>query len=234
MCSPSRAIVPAAIAASTDKNDSAIHPPSPHPTIAHSPSTHPAAPTMAAEIKLFGKWTYKELNISDITLLDMIAIKEKDHVFIPHTAGRYQIKRFRKAQCPAVERLANALMRKGRNNGKKMLAMRIIQQVRPKPGGERSERGQLMACVGVEHAECDGAVDPDRSGCSPPRSIWLVAQLSAMLSAHDLLQCYYWRCKAAGAPCCAVRAAHSAPSPPSHTPSQPHTHPRDRLLRSST
>ena len=96
---------------------------------------------MAAEIKLFGKWTYKELNISDITLLDMIAIKEKDHVFIPHTAGRYQIKRFRKAQCPAVERLANALMRKGRNNGKKMLAMRIIQQVRPKPGGELSERG---------------------------------------------------------------------------------------------
>jgi hypothetical protein len=85
---------------------------------------------MAAEIKLFGKWSYKELNIGDITLEDFIAIKEKDHVFIPHTAGRYQIKRFRKAQCPAVERLANALMRKGRNNGKKVLAMRIIQQVR--------------------------------------------------------------------------------------------------------
>lgn len=74
------------------------------------------------------QWSYKELNIDDLTLEDFIAIKDKDHVFIPHTAGRYQIKRFRKAQCPAVERLANALMRKGRNNGKKMLAMRIIQQ----------------------------------------------------------------------------------------------------------
>ena len=27
-----------------------------------------------------------------------------------------------------MERLANAMMRKGRNNGKKILAMRIIQQ----------------------------------------------------------------------------------------------------------
>ena len=49
-------------------------------------------------------------------------------VFVPHTAGRYQLKRFRKAQCPVVERLCNALMRKGRNNGKKLLALRIVQQ----------------------------------------------------------------------------------------------------------
>ena len=33
-----------------------------------------------ADIKLFGKWTYKELNIGDITLEDFIAIKDKDHV----------------------------------------------------------------------------------------------------------------------------------------------------------
>lgn len=49
-------------------------------------------------------------------------------VFVPHTAGRYQIKRFRKAQCPIVERLVNSLMRKGRNNGKKTLGVRIVQQ----------------------------------------------------------------------------------------------------------
>ena len=47
---------------------------------------------------------------------------------MPHTAGRYQIKRFRKAQCPIVERLVNSLMRKGRNNGKKTLGVRIVQQ----------------------------------------------------------------------------------------------------------
>jgi ribosomal protein uS7 len=49
-------------------------------------------------------------------------------VYVPHTAGRYQVKRFRKAQCPIVERLINALMRKARNNGKKFLGMKIVQQ----------------------------------------------------------------------------------------------------------
>ena len=47
---------------------------------------------------------------------------------VPHTAGRYQTKRFRKAQCPIVERLTNSLMMHGRNNGKKQLAMKIVKQ----------------------------------------------------------------------------------------------------------
>lgn len=46
---------------------------------------------------------------------------------MPHTAGRYQTKRFRKAQCPIVERLTNSLMMHGRNNGKKQLAVRIVR-----------------------------------------------------------------------------------------------------------
>ena len=70
---------------------------------------------------------------------------------IPHTAGRYSIKRFRKAQvcvfatrlndysdcplitftcicsAPMVERLTNSLMMHGRNNGKKLMAARIVQ-----------------------------------------------------------------------------------------------------------
>ena len=46
---------------------------------------------------------------------------------MPHTAGRYQTKRFRKAQCPIVERLTNSLMMHGRNNGKKLLAVRIVR-----------------------------------------------------------------------------------------------------------
>lgn len=47
--------------------------------------------------------------------------------YLPHTALRYQKKRFRKAQCPIVERLANALMRHGRNAGKKLMAARIMK-----------------------------------------------------------------------------------------------------------
>jgi small subunit ribosomal protein S5e len=37
------------------------------------------------------------------------------------------MKRFRKAQCPIVERLTNSLMMHGRNNGKKLMAVRIIK-----------------------------------------------------------------------------------------------------------
>jgi hypothetical protein len=36
-------------------------------------------------------------------------------------AGRYQVKRFRKALCPIVERLCNALMRKGREKRKTVI-----------------------------------------------------------------------------------------------------------------
>ena len=47
-------------------------------------------------------------------------------VYISHSAGRYAVKRFRKAQCPIIERLTNSLMMNGRNNGKKLMAVRII------------------------------------------------------------------------------------------------------------
>ncbi len=42
--------------------------------------------------------------ITDISLEDYIAVKPKYAVYVPHTAGRYQKRRFRKAQCPIVER----------------------------------------------------------------------------------------------------------------------------------
>lgn len=68
------------------------------------------------------------MSCQDISLADHIAIKQKSaQVYLPHTAGRWQAKRFRKNQCPIVERLINALMQHGRNNGKKMLAVRIVK-----------------------------------------------------------------------------------------------------------
>ena len=42
--------------------------------------------------------------VNDISLEDYITVKQKSAIFVPHTAGRYQKKRFRKAQCPVVER----------------------------------------------------------------------------------------------------------------------------------
>jgi small subunit ribosomal protein S5e len=67
--------------------------------------------------------------VNDISLEDYLAVKApKLARFTAHSAGRFQKRRFRKAQCPIVERLTNSLMMHGRNNGKKLLAVRVVQQ----------------------------------------------------------------------------------------------------------
>merc|ERR1711872_279195 len=82
---------------------------------------------MTTEAKLFGKWPYEDLSVGDLSLVDYIAVKDKACVYTPHTSGRYQKKRFRKALCPIVERLVNSMMMHGRNNGKKLLGIRIVR-----------------------------------------------------------------------------------------------------------
>jgi len=84
--------------------------------------------TFNTSFKLFGKFDYSEVKTQDICFKDYIAVDSiKSKVFVPHTAGRWQIKKFRKAQCPIVERLVGSLMFHGRNAGKKALACRIVK-----------------------------------------------------------------------------------------------------------
>lgn len=79
----------------------------------------------AQEIKLFNKWSFQDVTVKDISLTDYIQIRQP--VFVSHTAGKYASKRFRKSQCPIIERLTNSLMMNGRNNGKKLKAVRIVK-----------------------------------------------------------------------------------------------------------
>ncbi|KAL2986163.1 hypothetical protein AAZX31_12G190600 [Glycine max] len=80
------------------------------------------------DVKLFNRWSFEDIEVTDISLADYIGVAASKHAtYVPHTAGRYSVKRFRKAQCPIVERLTNSLMMHGRNNGKKLLAVRIIK-----------------------------------------------------------------------------------------------------------
>merc|ERR1712100_396473 len=81
----------------------------------------------ATEVKLFNKYSFEDVQISEIPLTDYIAAKSANAVFLPHSAGRWSKKRFKKAQCPIVERITNSLMMHGRNNGKKVLAVRIMK-----------------------------------------------------------------------------------------------------------
>lgn len=95
-----------------------------------------AADTVAAvevdptqlDVKLFNRWSFEDVEVTDISLADYIGVAASKHAtYVPHTAGRYSVKRFRKAQCPIIERLTNSLMMHGRNNGKKLMAVRIIK-----------------------------------------------------------------------------------------------------------
>ncbi|XP_059646456.1 small ribosomal subunit protein uS7-like [Cornus florida] len=80
------------------------------------------------DVKLFNRWSYDDVQVQDISVEDYITATAAKHpTYMPHTAGRYQAKRFRKAQCPIVERLVNSMMMHGRNNGKKLMAVRIVK-----------------------------------------------------------------------------------------------------------
>ncbi|CCD13349.1 unnamed protein product [Trypanosoma congolense IL3000] len=74
--------------------------------------------------KLFNKWSYDNLQTAEIALSDYIT---RTPTYVPHSAGRWQKKRFRKARIPIVERLTNGLMFKGRGNGKKLQAVRLVR-----------------------------------------------------------------------------------------------------------
>lgn len=76
------------------------------------------------ELKLFGKWSYRDVVILDPSLKKYISLKP---VIVPHTAGRHAHRRFGKAEVPIVERLINKMMRKAKNTGKKHLAYNIVK-----------------------------------------------------------------------------------------------------------
>merc|ERR1712226_124464 len=93
------------------------------------PRKFPIMSGSATEIKLFNEFSFEDVQVSDMALQDYIASKAGNACYLPHSAGRWQKKRFKKAQCPIVERMTNSLMMHGRNNGKKLLAVRVMRHV---------------------------------------------------------------------------------------------------------
>lgn len=75
------------------------------------------------DVKVFGKWDTK-VEVRDPSLKKYICLMP---VYLPHTGGRHEHRRFGKAKVPIVERLINQIMRPGRNKGKKHLAYSIVK-----------------------------------------------------------------------------------------------------------
>ena len=76
------------------------------------------------EIKLFGKWNFEGIEVKDPGLKRYISLKP---VHVPHSMGRHEHGRFRKAEVNIVERLVNDLMRPGRSAGKKTRAINLVK-----------------------------------------------------------------------------------------------------------
>ncbi len=76
------------------------------------------------EVKLFGKWSFSGIEVQDPGLKRYISL---DPVFAPHSMGRHEHGRFRKAEVNIVERLVNNLMRPGPAAGKKERAVNVVR-----------------------------------------------------------------------------------------------------------
>lgn len=76
------------------------------------------------EIKLFGKWSFEGVSVQDPGLEQYISLKP---VYIPHSMGRHEHGKFRKAKVSIVERLINNLMRPGSCAGKKTRAITLLR-----------------------------------------------------------------------------------------------------------
>ncbi len=77
------------------------------------------------EIKLFQKWSFKDIKVEDIGLQRYLNLTP---MVAPHSMGRHEHQRFRKAKVNIVERLINGLMRSGKNSGKKAKATNIVKE----------------------------------------------------------------------------------------------------------
>jgi small subunit ribosomal protein S7 len=79
----------------------------------------------AQEIMLFQKWSFKDIKVVDIGLQRYLNLTP---MVAPHSMGRHEHQRFRKAKVNIVERLINNLMRPGKNSGKKAKTTNIVKE----------------------------------------------------------------------------------------------------------
>jgi small subunit ribosomal protein S7 len=74
--------------------------------------------------KLFGEWGFEGIDVRDIGLQRYLNLTP---IYIPHTGGRHEARKFRKSGMNIAERLINSLIRPGSSGGDKS---RIISVVR--------------------------------------------------------------------------------------------------------
>jgi len=75
-------------------------------------------------IKLFGEWSFEGIDVRDIGLKRYLNLEP---VWLPHSGGRHEARKFRKSRLNIVERFINSLIKPGSSGGDKS---RITNSVR--------------------------------------------------------------------------------------------------------
>lgn len=79
---------------------------------------------LSEHLKVFGQWSVEGIEILDEGLKKYISLTPS---VVPHSSGRHEHRRFAKSQVNIIERLANMLMRPGKNGGKKTKALSAVK-----------------------------------------------------------------------------------------------------------
>jgi small subunit ribosomal protein S7 len=67
-------------------------------------------------IKLFGEWSFEGIDVRDIGLKRYLNLEP---VWLPHSGGRHEARKFRKSRLNIVERFINSLIKPGSSGGEK-------------------------------------------------------------------------------------------------------------------
>jgi small subunit ribosomal protein S7 len=67
-------------------------------------------------IKLFGEWSFEGIDVRDIGLKRYLNLEP---VWLPHSGGRHEARKFRKSRLNIVERFINSLIKPGSSGGDK-------------------------------------------------------------------------------------------------------------------
>ena len=75
-------------------------------------------------IKLFGEWSFEGIDVRDIGLKRYLNLKP---VWLPHSGGRHEARKFRKSRLNIVERFINSLIKPGSSGGDKSRITNSVQ-----------------------------------------------------------------------------------------------------------
>jgi len=100
------------------------------------------------DISLFGKWDTK-VEIRDPSLKKYISLSP---VYLPHSGGRHEHRRFGKSRVSITERLINNIMRPGKNKGKKILAYNIVKMAFEIIAGKTGENPLQVLVRAIENS----------------------------------------------------------------------------------